>query len=50
MARLLMQAGSPSVQASSPSAQAKTAVPQVGSLNRNWRRNLSCPAMAVIKT
>jgi len=49
MARLLAQAASPSVQASSPSAQGKAAAAQVGDRNWNWRKNLSCPTIRVIK-
>ncbi len=41
MARLIVQAGS-------PSAQAKAAAVQVGGRNWNWRKNLSCPTIEVI--
>ena len=45
MARLLVQAGSPSLQASSLSAQAKAAAPQVDVRNWNWEKKILCPNM-----
>ena len=47
MARLFVQAGSPSVQVSSPSAQAKAAAAQAGGRNWNRRKYLSCPTIGV---